>query len=178
MGDDMRIAVSADDGNGLDGVVSPHFGRCPFFVMVDVDDCEVLDVSVIENPFYGRHQPGQVPKFIKGHGADVMLTGGMGRRAIGFFERFGIQAVTGASGSLRHSLERYLGGELKGAEPCRDSVQHAHQHAGAPGEAESQGVDEATYEKDAVGRLREEADMLQEQLNDVMTRLRDFGAEA
>ena len=33
----MRIAVSADNKQGLDSVVSPHFGRCPHFVLVDVE---------------------------------------------------------------------------------------------------------------------------------------------
>lgn len=175
MEDVKRIAVSADDRAGLDGVVSPHFGRCPCFVLVDVDGCEVQAVEVVDNPFYGRHQPGQVPKFIKSHDADVMLTGGMGRRAIGFFEQYGIHAVTGASGSVRHSLERYLGGALQGAEPCRESIRHAHgdeEHAAASGD------EELTYEKDAVGRLREEAEMLEQQLEEVMNRLGNLGGQA
>jgi predicted Fe-Mo cluster-binding NifX family protein len=166
-----RIAVSADDSNGLDSVVSPHFGRCPYFVLVDVEGCEVHDVDVVDNPYYSRHQPGQVPKFINERDVDVMLTGGMGRRAIGFFEQFGVHAVTGASGSVRHSLERYLGGSLQGARPCRESVEHAHSEE-ASVTAEDEG---AAYEEDAVGRLREEAQMLQEQLDGVMARLQELG---
>jgi predicted Fe-Mo cluster-binding NifX family protein len=170
----MRIAVSADNRNGLDSVVSPHFGRCPCFVLVDVDGCEVQQVDVVENPFYGRHQPGQVPGFINEQNVDVMLTGGMGGRAIGFFQEYGIQPVTGASGSVRHSLERYLGGALAGAAPCRESVEHAHQEdVTLPVEGEDAG-----YEEDAVGRLREEAEMLQEQINEVMARLRDLAGGA
>jgi predicted Fe-Mo cluster-binding NifX family protein len=88
-----------------------------------------------------------------------MLTGGMGRRAIMFFEQFGVQPVTGAAGSVRQSLERYLGGTLQGAAPCRESVQHAHEH------------DDGAYEKDEIGRLQEEAEMLRRQLEEVSTRL-------
>jgi predicted Fe-Mo cluster-binding NifX family protein len=167
-----RIAVSADDRAGLDGVVSPHFGRCPNYVLVDVDGCEVRDVKVVENPCYGRHQPGQVPKFINEQDVDVMLTGGMGRRAIRYFEQFGIEAVTGASGSVRRSLEQYLGGALQGAQPCRESVQHAHEAEGHGAQLASDGVE---YEEDEVGRLREEAEMLQQQLDEVMTRLQHLG---
>jgi predicted Fe-Mo cluster-binding NifX family protein len=90
----MRIAVSADDSNGLDSVVSPHFGRCPYYVLVDLEGQEVQRGNAVANPYYGHHQPGQVPGFIQSQGADVMLTGGMGRRAIGFFQQYGIQAVT------------------------------------------------------------------------------------
>lgn len=162
----MRVAVSADDGKGLDSVVSPHFGRCPYFILVDLNDGEVGQVMAVENPYYSRHQPGQVPQFIRDQGADVMLTGGMGGRAIGFFGQYGIEAVTGASGTVRRSLEQYLGGSLRSADPCRESVEHGHElELIAPPEA---------YEEDDIGRLREEAEMLQQQLDEAMSRLRDL----
>ena len=156
----MRVAVSADDSNGLDSVVSPHFGRCPYYVLVDLDGREVSQVSAVENPHYGHHQPGQVPGFINSQGADVMLAGGMGRRAIGFFQQYGIQAVTGATGTVRHALEQYLGGALQGAEPCGVSVAHGHEE-----------IAEDEYEEDEAGRLREEVEMLQQQLTQVTERL-------
>jgi len=162
----MRVAISADDSNGLDSVVSPHFGRCPYYVLVDLDGREVSRVSAVENPYYGRHQPGQVPGFIQSQGGDVMLAGGMGQRAIGFFQQYGIQAVTGASGTVRHALEQYLGGVLQGAEPCRESTKHAHEDASAE-EISTEGE----YEEDEAGRLREEVQMLQQQLTKVMERL-------
>jgi len=155
----MRVAISADNNDGLDSVVSPHFGRCPFFLLVDLDDREVQQVEVVKNPYYEQHQPGQVPGFIQQQQADVMLTGGMGRRAIAFFDQYGIQAATGASGTVRHALEQYLGGALQDAKPCRESIEHAHEH------------DDEGYEEDEVGRLREEAETLQQQLDEVVTRL-------
>lgn len=162
----MRVVISADDSNGLDSVVSPHFGRCPYYVLVDLDGRKVSRVSAVENPYYGHHQPGQVPGFIQSQGGDVMLAGGMGRRAIGFFQQYGIQAVTGASGTVRHALEQYLGGVLQGAEPCRESIEHAHKEVSTE-EVSTEGE----YEEDEAGRLREEVQMLQQQLTQVMERL-------
>jgi len=124
----MRISVSSEGNQGLDSVVSPHFGRCPYFIMVDVEGDEVKRVESVENPFYGQHQPGQVPSFIHGQGANVMLTGGMGHRAVGFFQQYGIEAVTGAQGIVAQALEQYLKGELQGAAPCRESEEHGHGH--------------------------------------------------
>jgi predicted Fe-Mo cluster-binding NifX family protein len=157
----MRVVVSADSKNGLDSVVSPHFGRCPHFVLVDLDDHDVREVHEVDNPYFGRHQPGQVPAFISSLGANVMLTGGMGGRAIMFFEQFGIEGVTGAYGTVRQSLERYLGGELRGAAPCKESQEHGHGELPAEGE----------YEKDELGRLMEEAEMLRTQLEEVEEKL-------
>jgi predicted Fe-Mo cluster-binding NifX family protein len=161
----MRIAVSADNKNGLDSIVSPHFGRCAHFVLVDLDGQEVGQVREVDNPFYGNHQPGQVPGFIASLGANVMLTGGMGGRAILFFQEYGIKGVTGAYGTVRQSVERYLGGQLKGATPCKESQQHGHGDLPAPDE----------HEKDELGRLREEAEMLRRQLDEVSGRLSRFG---
>ena len=162
----MRIAVSADNKNGLDSVVSPHFGRCPHFVLVDLDDHDVREVREVDNPYYGHHQPGQVPALINSLGANVMLTGGMGGRAIMFFEQFGIEGVTGAYGTVRQSVERYLGGQLKGAAPCKESEEHGHGDS-----ASWQDPAGTEYEKDELGRLKEEADMLRQQLEEVEGKL-------
>ncbi|MFQ6100944.1 MAG: NifB/NifX family molybdenum-iron cluster-binding protein [Anaerolineae bacterium] len=157
----MRVAVSADGGNGLDSVISPHFGRCPYYIIVDLEGREVKQVNAVANPYYGQHAPGVVPEFIHNQGADVMLTGGMGGRAIAFFQQYGVEAVTGASGTVRRALEQYLGGELRGAAPCHESIEHGHGDVLA----------EREYEKGEVGRLREEVDMLQQQLAEVTGRL-------
>jgi predicted Fe-Mo cluster-binding NifX family protein len=157
----MRVAVSADDSRGLDSVVSPHFGRCPYYVLVDLEGREVAGVSAVENPYYRQHQPGQVPAFIDSQGAQVMLAGGMGRRAIALFQQYGIEAVTGAAGTVRRALEQYLGGALQGATPCRESIAHDQAEA-ARGEE---------YEEDEAGRLREEVEMLQQQVKEAVERL-------
>lgn len=161
----MRIAVSTDNKNGLDSIVSPHFGRCPHFVLVDLNDAKAGEIREVDNPFYPNHEPGQVPAFVASLGANVMLTGGMGGRAIMFFREYGIEGVTGAYGTVRQSIERFMGGQLKGAAPCAESQEHGH--GSIPPEGE--------YEKDDLGRLREEAEALHQQLDEAARRLNQFG---
>jgi predicted Fe-Mo cluster-binding NifX family protein len=120
----MRIAISAENTNGLDSPVSPHFGRCPYFILVDLEGQEITGIASVDNPYYANHEPGQVPAFIKSQGADVMLTGGMGGRAVGFFQQYNIQPVTGASGSARQALQNYLAGELRDVAPCAGDHHH------------------------------------------------------
>jgi predicted Fe-Mo cluster-binding NifX family protein len=125
----MRIAISADTDQGLDSIISPHFGRCPCFVLVDLEGGEAKAVKTVANPYYGHHQPGQVPAFIRSQGADVMLTGGMGGRALEFFQQAGIRPVTGASGTARRAVEEFLNGSLRGTAPCQESIEHGHGQA-------------------------------------------------
>ena len=124
----MRIAISLQTNNDLNSIVAQHFGRCPYFALVDMDGNEVQAIEVIDNPYYTGHQVGQIPQFIHEQQADIMLSGGMGGRAIQFFQQFGIQAATGAAGTVRQTLETYLGGELREAAPCAESVAHGHGH--------------------------------------------------
>jgi len=123
----MRIAISSEEKNGLDSRVSHHFGRCPCYVLADVYKEEIQVVKAIDNPFAQKHEPGMVPGFIHEQGVDVMISGGMGRRAIDFFNQYGIQVATGADGTVRNTLDRYFKGQLNGAQPCRESVEH-HNH--------------------------------------------------
>jgi predicted Fe-Mo cluster-binding NifX family protein len=121
----MRIAVSAETDRGLEATVSPHFGRCPYYMLVDVDGETITAVNAVPNPYYGNHVPGAVPGFIHEQGVNVMLTGGMGYRAVSFFEQFQIQPVTGASGTVADAVGQFLRGQITGAAPCSESVAHA-----------------------------------------------------
>ena len=122
----MRIAISLEDNNGLESSVSHHFGRCRYFALANMKGDEVQEFKVIENPFFAGHEPGMVPGFIHSQAADVMISGGMGRRAIDFFQQYGIKPVTGGSGTVQTVLNEYLGGRMTVAEPCRESIEHAH----------------------------------------------------
>ena len=122
----MKIAITAESNNGLESTVAQHFGHAPYFILVDVENGEVTATQGVANPFVNGHAPGQIPGFIHEQHADVMLSGGMGGRAIQFFQQAGIQAATGASGTVRQALESYLGGKLSEAAPCDESVEHGH----------------------------------------------------
>lgn len=116
------IALAAEDEKGLDGNMSMHFGRCPAYVVVEVDGDKVGEARVVRNPYYDAHQPGAVPQFIHGLGANVILAGGMGPRAIDLFTNYGIKVATGVAGNVRRVLEAYLQGKVQGIVPC------AHDH--------------------------------------------------
>ncbi|OGP89101.1 MAG: hypothetical protein A2156_11620 [Deltaproteobacteria bacterium RBG_16_48_10] len=113
-----RIALSCDGGFGLEASLSPHFGRCPFYVLVDVTDDQIAGFQVVKNPYFPNHQPGVIPQFIHSQKANVMIAGGMGPRAIDFFAQFGIDVATGVQGKVRDIVEAYLRGEIQGIVAC------------------------------------------------------------
>ena len=114
----MRIAFASDENLGLESRLSHHFGRCPFYVFVEIENNGIKRVEVKENPFFNRHVPGAVPQFIAKEGANIMIAGGMGPRAIDWFRRLDVQPITGASGIIKDVLQDYLAGNLSSVEPC------------------------------------------------------------
>ena len=119
-----RIALACEDNQGLDGQISQHFGRCPYYLLVDVEGDEVKNTEVVNNPYYHNHVPGKVPQFISEQAVNVMIAGGMGPRAIDMFTSLGIEVATGVIGNVGNVLQAYLRGEISGVEPCR------HDHPG------------------------------------------------
>jgi len=115
----VRIAFACEENRGLDSLLSHHFGRCPYYVFVEIEDGKIKNVEVKKNPYFGSHVPGAVPQFIADEGANVIIAGGMGPRALERFRRLNIQPITGVTGKLRDVLNDFLAGNLKqAAEPC------------------------------------------------------------
>ncbi len=117
----MRIAVPAKSADGLLAEVEEHFGRARVYVFVDIDDSgEPISVEVAEVNFEG-HGPGEIPSWVKSHAADVVIAGGMGHRAIDFFNQLGIEVVTGATGRISDVIRAYVAGKLThNATPCKE----------------------------------------------------------
>ena len=104
----MRVAISTDGE-----FVSAHFGRCPSFTIVDIEDGKITKKEVIENP---GHQPGFIPQFLHQKGVECIVAGGMGMRATGFFNEYGIQTIVGISGRVDEVIEKLQKGILEGGE--------------------------------------------------------------
>ena len=116
-----KIALASEENSGLDGRLAAHFGRCPYYVVANVNadsDVSVGEVEVVDNPHFNNHQPGVMPEFIKSLNANVIIAGGMGPRAITLFEGMGIEVITGFVGKVEDILKAYLEGKIEGTEPC------------------------------------------------------------
>ena len=114
----MRIAFASEENKGIKGSLAHHFGRCPYYVFIDVEDGKIKKIETRENPSSNQHQPGAVPQFVAEEEASVIIAGSMGPMAIDWFKKLGVQPVTGVSGEIKDILNDYLAGKLTGSEPC------------------------------------------------------------
>ena len=116
----MKIAFASEENRGVESILAYHFGRCPYYIFIDVEDGKVNNVETKRNPFFDKHESGVVPQFVAKEKANVIISGGMGPRAIDWFEKLGVKPITTISRKIENVLEDYLKGELQGAEPCND----------------------------------------------------------
>ena len=104
----MKIAISTDSG-----MVSPHFGRCPQFTIVEIEDNKIIKKETINNP---GHSTGSIPRFLNEKGVNCVMAGGAGFRAQQFFNEFGIKLIVGIQGKIDDVINQFLKGEIKGGE--------------------------------------------------------------
>jgi predicted Fe-Mo cluster-binding NifX family protein len=109
-----RIAVPVEGG-----MVAEHFGHCEAFAIFETDPGEsrIAKVDTVPAP---PHQPGLMPGWLGTLGVNVIIAGGMGRRAQDLFRSGGIEVVVGASGcAARDVAQSYLDATLSsGPNPC------------------------------------------------------------
>lgn len=101
------------------GAVATHFGHCEAFEIfgTDTDTKCIESAEMVQAP---PHQPGLLPAWLRDLGVNVIIAGGMGRRAQDLFRDGGIEVVVGASGgTAREVAEAYLEATLAaGPNPC------------------------------------------------------------
>lgn len=104
----MKIAISTEGDS-----VSAHFGRCPSFTIVDIEDGKILNKEVIDNP---GHHPGFIPEFLHKKEVNCIIAGGMGMRATELFNEYSIRTIVGVSGKIDDVVEKLKKETLVGGE--------------------------------------------------------------
>lgn len=110
---------------------SSHFGGAEAFALYTVDETTgvVADKRLVRPPEHGR---GVFPVWLRQQGAEVVLAGGMGPRAVDIFTRQGVEVVLGVAGGAPDALVRdYLCGALVATgEACHEHGFHDCGHHG------------------------------------------------
>ncbi|MCK4883890.1 MAG: hypothetical protein KAS30_03410 [Candidatus Diapherotrites archaeon] len=132
----MKIAISTEKET-LDSLIDQRFGRCKYFLIVELENEKTVDVKAVENQ-----------GTLQGHGAGIkaaqqlgelkieaVITGNLGPNATNVLNQLGIKAYS-ASGTAKDAVEKLSQGALekinKTAEP------HAGMDSQTPEESENE----------------------------------------
>jgi ATP-binding protein involved in chromosome partitioning len=113
---ETRVAFPTSDRKTVDS----HFGHAKEFAFANIEGGKIVSVEYLTPP---PHEPGVIPKFVSENGADVIITGGMGARAVGMFEQAEVEVILGVSGSIDAVLEAWLEGKI---ESTGSACEHTH----------------------------------------------------
>lgn len=110
----MKIAISST-GPDLESEVDPRFGRCQYFMIVDLNDMS-FEAVPNGNLAQGSGVGIQSAKVVADQGAEAVLTGNVGPNAHQVLVAAGLKVVTGVSGPVREAVQQYKNGQLQPAE--------------------------------------------------------------
>jgi len=115
----MRIGVTLEDGLGLESNASAHFGQCPFFLIVEVENGKILKTAVVKNTTeHGGGGCVAVDEILK-HKLAHVIAGGMGMNAQNKFAAAGVK-VFGYSGKAGDAINDMLKNKIGGLESCKE----------------------------------------------------------
>lgn len=108
------IAVPSVSPGGLDAMRAGHFGHCDVFTLIHVDNGEIKNVEIVDNP---PHRQGgcQAPvNLLHSTKADTIIVGGIGMRPLMGFKQVGIEVYFGPYGeTVRSVIDEMLQGRLQ-----------------------------------------------------------------
>jgi predicted Fe-Mo cluster-binding NifX family protein len=107
----MKICVTAG-APGLDAPMDPRFGRCPFFVIVDLDSMSENSISN-SNVMASSGAGIQAAQEVARQGAAALITGNIGPNAMQTLSAANIDVYQHqGGGSVRDVVEKFKRGEL------------------------------------------------------------------
>ena len=110
----MRIAVSVESDD-LEGRVSPFFGRCPGFLILEVEGKAVKSHRFIDNP--ARNAMGGAgivaAKAVVEKKVEAVISGNLGPNAGLILEQSGVKAFQAEGKSVRQAVKALAEGRLE-----------------------------------------------------------------
>lgn len=101
----MKIAVTYDNGK-----VFGHFGHTENFKLYDTEDGKIKAMVVVPTNGSGH---GALAGFLKEHGVEVLICGGIGAGAQAALTEAGIKFYGGVSGDADDAVRALLSGKLQ-----------------------------------------------------------------
>jgi predicted Fe-Mo cluster-binding NifX family protein len=121
-----RIVVPAIDESGLNAQLAEHFGRAPYFAVVELDqNSEVASVKTVPN--VGEHfgGGGQTHDRILELQPNAIIVYGMGPRGLIGFQNAGVAVLRATANTVREVIAAYKDDKLQ---ELTEGCHHARHH--------------------------------------------------
>ena len=108
----MKIAIPTMGDKGLEEGVAEHFGRCPFYTILDETGNLI---SIIHNKSTHMGGTGLPPELLKQNAIDVLLCKGIGPRALQFCQELKITTYVDSGKTVKQIFHNWKSNTLSKA---------------------------------------------------------------
>ncbi len=124
-----RVIIPVEDENGLEAQVAQHFGRAPYFAVVDLEDGNVSNVKT--EPNRGEHHggTGHPHENLLALKPNVIVAHGMGPGGLNSFRSAKVLVLKANANTVKEIITSFKEGkltELTGG--CEHAHHHVHEH--------------------------------------------------
>jgi predicted Fe-Mo cluster-binding NifX family protein len=121
-----RIVIPVDDKLGLGAHIAQHFGRAPYFVVVDLDEKNQA-LNVKTEPNTGEHMggAGHPHESLLALKPDIIIAFGMGPGGLQSFQNAGVTVLKAVDATVKETINSFKEGKLT---ELADGCEHAHHH--------------------------------------------------
>ena len=118
-----RIVIPVIENAGLESRLSEHFGRAPYFMIVEINsEGEIAKVEAVPNTSEHFGGFGRPPDKILRLKPTVLITYGMGPRALSIFQQTRVEVLRANASTVREVVEAFRRNELEElTEGCREA---------------------------------------------------------
>ena len=134
----MRVAIPSHDYKEMESEISDNLGNAEVFVILDIRDGKVRNISSLKSLYAKHGQPGDIPHYLKVNEIKALIVKSINPKMIPAFRRNGITVYTCEDNTVEESVNKLLKDELTLASvnPRRrineESI-HKYPYRGVPG---------------------------------------------
>lgn len=121
-----RIIVPTDDQQGLNARLAEHFGRAPYYTIIELDENgEVSNLKTVPN--VGEHAGGMgfSHDHILNYKPNALIVYGMGPRGLNTFQGAGVAVLRANADTVGKVISAYKNDALQ---ELTEGCEHAHHH--------------------------------------------------
>ena len=120
----MKVCIPTTDEAGLRARLSPHFGKAPYYTVVDTDGWTLRTIiNTNEHHAHGQCTPAAS---IQGLGVDAVVCRGLGRNALRKLRAAGLAVYVAEGWLVEDAVKAFVSGDL--SELTDEAACHGHGH--------------------------------------------------
>jgi predicted Fe-Mo cluster-binding NifX family protein len=121
-----KIVIPTENQEGINSQVAEHFGRTPYFTVLELDNGKIVNVCTIANTSEHVGGVGTAFEQIIELKPKAIIVNGMGPRGISNFTNANVKVLRANTGVVTKLVEAYTAGQLEDLTEGCSEAQHHH----------------------------------------------------